>query len=575
MNITHPLSKVKAKRKFVSTDLSIRSFKDIQEYFEDLLLREFNSGNDVKQWLLDRSELASILEENLAWRYIKMNCNTADEKLAKSYELFITQIEPEVARFSNLLDEKFFNSPLKSELDNKEFLVFNRSLKTRMDIFREKNLSLISELQVEEQEYGKVSSEMTIPHGGKEITLQEAANFTKDPDRSIRKDFFKRINKRRLKDANTLQNLLTSLIAKRNTLAQNADFDDYLEYKWADLGRFDYSFEENMQFHEAIALEVCPIVDAIMLERKKSLGVNTLRPWDLEVDPELKPALKPFSFVDELVSKTIVSFGKIRSKYGSYIREMKEGGFFDLDSRIGKAPGGFNYPLYESNIPFIYMNATGNLRDLETMFHEGGHAIHSFLSAGQKIVEYKELPAEVAELASMSMELISMDQWYHFFDSEEDLKRAKKTQLEGVLQVLPWIAAVDKFQHWLYKNPVHSHQERNNTWLEIMDVFGSKIVDWKGFSKEREYMWQKQLHIFEVPLYYVEYGIAQLGAIAIWKEYRRNPEKALDQFEAALSLGYSVPIPEIYKTAGISFDFSQDYVRELMDFVSEELSNLN
>ncbi|MDX2444276.1 MAG: M3 family oligoendopeptidase [Bacteroidales bacterium] len=575
MNLTHPLSKVKAKRKFVSTDLSIRSFKDIQEYFEDLLLREFNSGNDVKLWLLDRSELASILEENLAWRYIKMNCNTADEKLAKSYGLFITQIEPEVARFSNLLDEKFFNSPLKSELDNKEFLVFNRSLKTRMDIFREKNLSLISELQVEEQEYGKVSSEMTIPHGGKEITLQEAANFTKDPDRSIRKDFFERINKRRLKDANTLQNLLTSLIAKRNTLAQNADFDDYLEYKWADLGRFDYSFEENMQFHEAIALEVCPIVDAIMLERKKSLGVNTLRPWDLEVDPELKPALKPFSFVDELVSKTIVSFGKIRSKYGSYIREMKEGEFFDLDSRIGKAPGGFNYPLYESNIPFIYMNATGNLRDLETMFHEGGHAIHSFLSAGQKFLDYKELPAEVAELASMSMELISMDQWYHFFDFEEDLKRAKKTQLEGVLQVLPWIAAVDKFQHWLYKNPVHSHQERNNTWLEIMDVFGSKIVDWKGFSKEREYMWQKQLHIFEVPLYYVEYGIAQLGAIAIWKEYRRNPEKALDQFEAALSLGYSVPIPEIYKTAGISFDFSQDYVRELMDFVSEELSNLN
>ena len=575
MKQVHPSPQVKAKRKFFSSDLTIDSFKTIEKYFDNLLQRDFNSISDLKQWLLDRSELTSVLEEDFAWRYIHMNCDTANEELAKNYEVFITQIEPEIAKFSNLLDKKFYQTSLRDELDDAEFLVFNRSLKARMEIFREKNLELISELQVEEQKYGKLSSEMTISHNGKEITLQEAANFIKDPNRKVREDFFKRINKRRLQDAQSFQELLTLLISKRHIISGNADFNNYLEYKWTDLGRFDYTIEENSQFHQSIATEVCPIVDALLIERKKRLGLKSLRPWDLDVDSELKYPLKPFANVDELVEKTILSFENIRPKYGSFIREMQIGGFFDLDSRIGKAPGGFNYPLYESNIPFIFMNATGNLRDLETMFHEGGHAIHSFLSAGQKLVEYKELPAEVAELASMSMELISMDQWHNFFERNDDLKRAKRTQLEGVLQILPWIAAVDKFQHWLYKNSGHSDKERIKAWVDIFNVFGSNLVDWEDLSKEKEFLWQKQLHIFEVPLYYIEYGIAQLGAIAVWKKYKENPEKALDQFEEALSLGYSVPIPEIYKTAGIHFDFSQDYVKQLMDFVSTELRKLN
>ncbi|MCD6597303.1 MAG: hypothetical protein J7L04_06425, partial [Bacteroidales bacterium] len=287
-----------------------------------------------------------------------------------------------------------------------------------------------------------------------------------------------------------------------------------------------------------------------------------------------KAPLKPFKNVEELVDKSIISFRNIRPDYGSYLETMKTGDFLDLDSRIGKSPGGFNYPLYESNIPFIFMNATGNLRDLETMFHEGGHAIHSFLSSGQKLVEYKELPAEVAELASMSMELISMDQWHHFFPNKTDLLRAKRTQLEGVIQVLPWITAIDKFQHWLYTNKDHSGEDRNQAWIDIIQVFGSKVIDWSGLENYRDFMWQKQLHIYEVPFYYIEYGIAQLGAIAVWKKYKENPENALGQFENALSLGYSVPIPEIYKAAGISFDFSEDYVKELIDFLANELQNI-
>ena len=573
-DIIHPELKVKSKRTFVSVKLEIESWKSVQPYFEELHSRKIQTIAELERWLRDRSELLSVLEEDLAWRYIRMNCDTSDKNLAEGYIEFVSKIEPEISRYSNLLDHKFQNTPVKEKLDSRKYKVFVRALAKRIEIFREESIPLISELQVEEQEYGKISSEMSIPHKGKEITLQEAANFIKDPDRDTREEYYRKINERRHKDATRMQDLLSSLITKRQQIARNAGFNDFRDYKWADLGRFDYDVKDVEQFHESIRTEICPLTEKILEKRKEKLSLDILRPWDLDVDSDLMPPLKPFKDVDEFVSKTIQSFRKINPSYGDNITRMSEGGFLDLESRIGKAPGGFNYPLYESNIPFIYMNATGNLRDLETMFHEGGHAIHSFLSSKQNLVEYKELPAEVAELASMSMELISMDQWHIFFDSKIDLLRAKRSQLEGVIQVLPWIASVDKFQHWLYTNQDHSIEKRNHAWLEIMDEFGSKIVDWSGLDQHLTLMWQKQLHIFEVPFYYIEYGMAQLGAIAMWKQYKENPEGALINYEKALSLGYSVPIPEIYNAAGISFDFSVSYVQELMRFIADELASL-
>jgi oligoendopeptidase F len=254
---------------------------------------------------------------------------------------------------------------------------------------------------------------------------------------------------------------------------------------------------------------------------------------------------------------------------------MKEMGHLDLDSRIGKAPGGFNYPLYEIGVPFIYMNAAGTLRDLVTMVHEGGHAIHSFLTRDLELTEFKSVPSEVAELASMGMELISMDFWDEFFTNEDDLKRAQKEQLEKVISTLPWVAAIDKFQHWIYENPNHTEKERYDKWKEIMNTFGSAVVDWSGFEDVRSNLWQKQLHLFEVPFYYIEYGMAQLGAIALWRNYKQNPEKTIKQYKEALKLGYTKSIGEIYKTAGIEFNFTRNYVRELMHFVSDELKKLS
>ncbi|MCK4664891.1 MAG: M3 family oligoendopeptidase [Bacteroidales bacterium] len=561
-------------RKFIPSDFKIISWKNIEPYFINLKEREIASAKNLEQWLLDKSELESILEEDLAWRYIKMNCDTLDKNLSDSFNFFITEIEPEILKYDDIFNKNFYDSSFLKKLDSKKYYLIIRSVRKKIEMFREKNIPIIAKLQKEEQEYGKISSEMTINYDGKEHTLQQAANYLKNTKREIRKKVYHLINQRRIKDSEKLDNLFSNLLKKRCEIAKNADYENFRDYKFDDLGRFDYSIDDCYEFHKSIKDEVCPLINIINENRKKSLKLNSLKPWDLEVDVNLLPALKPFDNSNELIEKTIKCFSLIKPKYGEYLKIMKNKGFLDLDSRKGKAPGGFNYPLYESDIPFIFMNATGNLRDMETIMHEGGHAIHSFLSKDLGLVDFKELPSEVAELASMTMELISMDHWNIFFENEKELNRAKRKQLEGVLQVLPWVATIDKFQHWIYTNPEHSVKERKENWINIAREFGSKIIDWSENEDFFANSWQKQLHIFEIPFYYIEYGIAQLGAIAIWRNYKNNPDKALKNYENALELGYSVSIPEIYKTAGIEFNFSRKYIAQLMEFVLQELSEL-
>ncbi|MBE9467113.1 MAG: M3 family oligoendopeptidase [Bacteroidetes bacterium] len=561
-------------RNFVSKDLKIKSWESIESYFNDLDKRDINSINDLEKWMHDRSELDSVLEEDLAWRYIKMNCDTTDKSLTDDFNFFVTEIEPNISKYSNILDKKFIESKLINELDEKKYFIPIRTIKRKLELFREKNIPIFAMLQKEEQEYGAIAANMTIKFDGKEITLQKAANYLKNSDRDFREKVYFLINNRRLTEVDNFNNILTKLIAKRDKIARNADFKNYRDYKFVELNRFDYTIDDCIEFHKSIKSNVCPIVNKINKNRKESLQLDVLKPWDLDVDINSKPALKPFKNTEELIEKSIKCFTKVRPKYGEYLSKMNELGFLDLDARKGKAPGGFNYPLYESNIPFIFTNATGNLRDVETICHEGGHAIHSIVSSTLELVDFKELPSEVAELASMSMELISMEHWDVFFENKEELIRAKQNQLEGIISILPWVAIVDKFQHWLYLNPNHSVEERKQNWIEIAKEFGSNVVDYTGCEDFYANTWQKQLHIFEVPFYYIEYAMAQLGAIAVWRNYKQNPEKTLDNYEKALKLGYSVTIPEIYETAGIKFDFSNEYVNELMNFVNEELAEL-
>ena len=243
----------------------------------------------------------------------------------------------------------------------------------------------------------------------------------------------------------------------------------------------------------------------------------------------------------------------------------------DLESRKGKAPGGYLYPLPLTGVPFIFMNAVGSLRDLVTMVHEGGHAIHSFLSRNLLLNDFKNVPSEVAELASMSMELISMQHWQAFFENEADYKRARLEQMDDILRTLPWVAAIDKFQHWLYTNHQHTAEERKQAWVSIYSEFGGKYTSWGGYEQQMAFMWQKQLHLFEVPFYYIEYGFAQLGAIAMWRSYLQAPQAAIENYKGALSLGYTKSIADIYATAGIKFDFSDAYIAELAAFVRKQM----
>ncbi len=572
MNTGKSFRIVRLERRFLPAEMKIISWEDVKPWFDDLEQREIGDRAALEQWLADRSELAFVLEEELAWRYIRMNCHTDREDYAQAFNLFVSEIEPEIARCSDRLDSKLLAHPLAGSLDgSRDCGLMMRVIRNRKRLFRDENVPLQAELQVLEQDYGKIASQMTVTLEGQEMTLQQASNYLREPQRELRKEAFLKIRERRYADAGRLHELFDKLVEKRTAIARNADFADYRDYRFAELGRFDYTVEDCETFQESIRTTVMPLVEKLHRRRMEQMGLTTLKPWDLEHDPLGRPPLRPFRDVKELTEKAASAFDRIDPRFGALLRTMEREGYLDLDSRKNKAPGGFNYPLYESNLPFIYMNATGNLRDLETIFHEGGHAIHSWLSSHIHIIEHKELPSEVAELASMSMELISMGTWDIFFPDAEELQRARREQLEGIIRILPWIAAIDRFQHWLYTHPGHSHEERDAQWTAIMRELSSPLVDWSGYEHFLAAGWQGQLHLFEVPFYYIEYGISQLGALAVWKNYREDPAQALRQYEEALALGYSRPIPEIYRTAGIRFDFSEKYVKSLMEFVAGEL----
>ncbi|MEQ9424779.1 MAG: M3 family oligoendopeptidase [Cyclobacteriaceae bacterium] len=561
-------------RVFLPEEFNISSWEKIQPYLEELLNREISNEKQLKKWFNDRSELEAVLSEDLAWRYIKMTCDTTDKQLKDNFNFFVSEIEPKIAPYSDKLNKKALESPYLDEIQGLGYQILIRNMKKSVEIFREENIPINAELSQKSHEYGGISGAMTVEWEGQELTLQQAAVKLQDTDRRIREKVYQLVVNRRLQDKEKLDELFSVLIKLRHQLAQNADFDNYRDYMFAAMHRFDYKPQDCFDFHESVTKCVVPLLNELASERKEKLGVDSLRPWDKAVDVTGKAPLKPFDSPNDLVDKTIECFSRLDPFLGQCLAIMNEMGHLDLDSRKGKAPGGYNYPLMEIGVPFIFMNATSTLRDLVTIVHEGGHAVHSFLTRDLELSDFKSTPSEVAELASMSMELLSMDHWDLFFNNEEDLKRAKKEHLEQIIETLPWVATIDKFQHWIYENPEHSLDQRKEAWNDIFDQFSDSITDWTGHEEKKDYLWQKQLHLFEVPFYYIEYGMAQLGAVAIWKNYQQDKQKGLQGYMAALKLGNLKTIPEIYEAANIKFDFSPAYISELMDFVKRELNNL-
>jgi oligoendopeptidase F len=559
---------------FLPANLEITGWDIVAPYYKNLAERDINSVTELEQWLADRSALEAFLEEDMGWRYIKTNCNTEDKALAESFQFYITEIQPQVAPFDDKLNQKLIASPYLEQLDTFKYEVLVRGVKKQLELFREENIPLYTEIESTQHEYGVITGSMTIEVDGKEYTMPQAANFFKDTDRSKREDAYVRIKSRRLQDREVLNELFNKLIALRHNVALNAGYGNYRDYMFDAMGRFDYTVDDCRDFHQSVKEFIKPVCDSIDESRKQALGYDTLKPWDMDADTEGKAPLKPSDTTAELLDKAIDCFNTIDPFFGECLQTMKGMGNLDLESRKGKAPGGFNYPLYQSNVPFIFMNSANSMRDLVTIVHEGGHAIHSFLSKDLELVDFKSTPSEIAEIASMAMELISMEHWDNIFPNPDDFKRAKKYQLEKAISALPWIAQIDKYQHWIYENPTHTNEQRDAYWLSLCAEFGSSVIDWTGNEDGLANQWQKQLHLYEVPFYYIEYGIAQLGAIAIWRNYKANPAKTLEQYKAALTMGYTRPLPELYEAAGIRFDFSPAYVKELGDFVMGEIKAL-
>jgi oligoendopeptidase F len=572
--MTYTAELKKPERHFLPETFAVTDWISLEPYFQDLEQRELGTREALEKWLLDMSELEAVVSEDACWRQIRMTCDTENKALEEAFAYFCMEIQPKIQPYADRLNRKLVENPHTKELDQKEYFSYLRSVKKSIDLFREENIPLQAQLSVMAQEFGVISGKMTVEVNGNEYTLQQAGKFLENPDRSLRESVYRKMQERRLQDKETLNDLYSKLIALRNQVALNAGFANYRDYKFKELGRFDYTKEDCFAFHDAVRDHVLPLVRRISQNRKRKLGLDQLRPWDMEAEPAGTEPLRPFTDGKELIRKTIACFDQLNPFFGDCLRTMQTMGRFDLESRKGKAPGGYNCPLAETGAPFIFMNASGQMGDLTTMVHEGGHAIHSFLAHPLKLSAFKDYPMEIAEVASMSMELFSMDHWDLFFDDKNDLARAREHQLERVITIFPWIATIDKFQHWVYENPAHTLEERKTKWMEILDEFSPGVVDWEGLTEFREYGWQKQLHLFEVPFYYIEYGIAQLGAIGLWKQYNDNKQNALSNYMAALSLGGTRTLPELYDAAHLKFNFSKEHIKQLMEFVSAEMEKI-
>lgn len=560
-----------AQRQFLPDGFQLKDWSALEPFFQLLNDAEIRSVEELEAWLRQWSELDAVVSEEACWRQIRMTCDTTDPALEEAFTDFCLHIEPLLKTWTNKLQRKLIASPYSQALDKRIYGPFLRVVENQVGLFREANIELEAKINVLAQQYGVIAAAMTIELKGQRYTLQQAARFLQDPDRALRKEVFIKINERRLEDREKLEDLFDELLALRHQVARNAGFENYRDYKFRALGRFDYSVTDCEQFHEAVRQHILPLQERILKYKAAELKLARLAPFDVDAVPVGQMPLRPFETGGEFMQKSIAVLSRVDPYFGSCLHEMQDLGRLDVESREGKAPGGYNCPLAETGVPFIFMNAAGTVSDVITMMHESGHAAHSFLSHELPLSFLKEYPMEIAELASMSMELFSMEEWSGFFSEADDLARAKRIELERVITVLPWIAVIDKYQHWLYTHPGHSRDERRMAWEGIQKEFAPDSMDWTGLEAYRQYNWQKQLHLYEVPFYYIEYGIAQLGAVAMWRAFKADKQQTLDKYMQALRAGFTKTLPELYEIAGIKFSFAPEYINTLKAFMGAEL----
>ncbi len=557
---------------FVPTDLDASNWGNLQPLYQVLLDRELKCSGCLEALILDRSELDAAASEAYATLYISMTCHTDDEQKKRAYLEFVENVQPQLKKIGFELDKKIVSSPHVGDLERVRYEVMLRDLTAEVELFRDDNVRLQTEDTKLGQQYSERCGAMMVTFRGEEKTLPQMAKHLEETDRKTRAEAWRLVTERRFQDHDRLSHIFDQMIEFRQKIARNAGFENYRDYTFKAKHRFDYTPADCEAFHRGAA-EVCvPVFRQLNKQRAEALGVDPLRPWDLAVDIKGRDPLRPFDEAEQMVAGTSRLFHRMGSALGDMFDTLRGGDCLDLDSRKGKAPGGYQEMRDRSRKPFIFMNAAGMQGDLETMIHEAGHAFHSILCKQEPLLHYRHAPIEFAEVASMSMELLAHPFLDEFYD-EAQAARAKRTHLEEMARLLPWIATIDAFQHWIYTNPTHSRDDRTAYWLELNDRFGA-AVSWEGIEQFRAVSWQRQLHLFEVPFYYIEYGIAQLGALQLWLQYKHDPTKAIDNYTRAMSLGGSRPLPELFAAAELTFDFGPETMKRLMDEVQKELETL-
>lgn len=561
------------KRSFIPADFKADDAKQVTEYYQKLLQQEipFNA-KALREWILQWNELSTVLSEENARRYVAMTSHTQDEKIAKAYMDFVQNIDPICEDYGNKLERKMMAHPNIPDLEN-EFGMYFRDVRSSLELFRQENIPLFTKETTDIQAYQQITSTMTVEYKGETRTLQQMAPLLKETDRKIREDAWRKIASRRLQDKERLDAAFDTLFRNRIQISKNSGFDNYLDYIFKAKSRFDYTPADCRTFHESIEKIILPYLADLYREKAQMLKLERLRPWDTDVDALSRPPLKPFQKGDELIEKVGQIFDRLSPQTSNWFRTMQKEKLIDPDSRVGKAPGGYQIGFEESGRPFIFMNAAGTDGDIYTLLHESGHSFQQFGVADLPLTAFHDVPSEFAEVSSMSMELIGSTDLSPFYPNEADANRSRISELEEIIWLFPWVASIDSFQHLMYSHPNHTASDRKEMWLSVMDRYDAGI-DYSGLDDERAYLWQKQLHIFEVPFYYIEYGIAQLGALQVWENFRKNPKKGLEDLFAAEALGSSRPLPEIFSRAGIRFDFSAATIEPLIRDLSDEIARL-
>ncbi|PFN92957.1 oligoendopeptidase F [Bacillus thuringiensis] len=554
--------------------IDISNVLQLEKTLSTLLNKMISSKLDLENWLKEQSKVIWDIEEQVKSHYIAFQCNTDDEEIKDTFEHDQQFVKPLLKRYQNLLDNKYLESPFRMELDSNVYGLLDTKIKNAQKLFCEENI----ELEIKEDklitEYFEITGGLSGIWDGEEKTITELQSYLQDSNRDTRKKAKTIISEQFLSVEKELQNILNQLIEIRHQKAKNIQLENYRDYMFKKYERFDYSAKDCYELAESIRKYVVPLKDKILLEKKEKLQLDTLRPWDVSaVTPDQK-VLKPIANENDLIEKSTHIFNKLDVEFSALLNRMYKHNCLDLTSHKGKAAGGFCEYLPASQLSYIFMNLNYTQDDIVTFIHEMGHSIHNELIKPLKLRQYIEIPAETAELASMTMELFSLHYWDTFYTDKKDLKQAKINFFKDVISYLPIMLIVDQFQHWLYENPSHTSEERNEKYLQLQKHYQSSVIHIDGYENWIATSWLPVLHIFEVPFYYIEYAIAQLGALQMYKQYKEEPKQALENYKKALSLGSSQSIKEVYDAAGIRFDFSGETIKELMLFVEKELELL-